>query len=71
MILLVVVVVAVAAGGSNVSSQQSVPNTAQRPRQSLAPSHIPVQRRDIAHEKESSGTVPGARQADLGFTTSG
>lgn len=70
--VLIVVVVLAAAGGFYVLRQRSTPNGAQRVSgQSMASSTMPVSRGDIYREIESSGTIAGARQADLGFTTSG
>ena len=71
-IMLSIVVVLAAAGGFYVFRQRSTPNRTQRViGQSMVSSTMPVGRGDISREIESSGTIAGARQADLGFTTSG
>lgn len=71
-IIAMIVVLVVIAGGFYAYRQRLASNVTQGPsRQSMAVNAMRVQRGDISREIESSGTISGARQADLGFTTGG
>ncbi|NMB01912.1 MAG: efflux RND transporter periplasmic adaptor subunit [Firmicutes bacterium] len=67
----VIILLVLIAGGAYVFKNRQATKPVQGSRQGLMQSTIPVPRGDISREVAASGTISGARQADLGFTTGG
>lgn len=66
-----IILVALLVGGIYYFRQRSASNTVQQVAENLRQLTMPVQRGTISRQIEASGTISGARQADLGFAASG
>lgn len=69
--IIVILLVVLIGGGFFIARQRRAAEPAQAIRQNLMQSAMPVERGDITREIGASGTIVGARQAELGFTTGG